>query len=79
MVAHHATQRATLYRGCAPTRIPLTPEQARDACDALAKALYGRLFDWIVKRINQSMKPSSAQTTGACRLTSCVQLYLSWH
>lgn len=33
----------------------LTPAQASDAKDALAKALYGRIFDWIVLTINSSI------------------------
>lgn len=33
----------------------LTPLQASDARDALAKAIYGRLFDWIVRTINESI------------------------
>ena len=34
------------------TLIPLNPSEALDACDALAKAVYGKLFDWLVKRVN---------------------------
>mmetsp|Transcript_2128 Transcript_2128/g.2211 ORF Transcript_2128/g.2211 Transcript_2128/m.2211 type:complete len:1613 (+) Transcript_2128:69-4907(+) len=38
----------------------LTAVQSSDARDALAKAIYGKLFDWIVKTINRSIKVDSA-------------------
>ena len=39
--------------------VPLNPTQAAAARDALAKAIYNNMFDWIVERINQSMNPRS--------------------
>lgn len=34
---------------------PLSFEQAVSARDALAKAVYGRTFTWLVEKINQSL------------------------
>ena len=39
--------------------VPLNPAQANSGRDALAKAVYNNLFEWIVSRINVSMKPRS--------------------
>ncbi|KAG6837336.1 class II myosin [Arthromyces matolae] len=40
--------------------VPLNPAQASSGRDALAKAIYNNLFEWIVSRVNISMKPRSA-------------------
>ncbi|KAK7063972.1 microfilament motor [Favolaschia claudopus] len=40
--------------------VPLNPAQASSARDALSKAVYNNLFEWIVSRINVSMKTRSA-------------------
>ncbi|KAJ3837340.1 P-loop containing nucleoside triphosphate hydrolase protein [Lentinula raphanica] len=40
--------------------VPLNPAQAASGRDALAKAIYNNLFEWIVSRINVSMKPRAA-------------------
>lgn len=32
---------------------PLSAIQARDVCDAFVKGIYGRMFIWIVTKINQ--------------------------
>ncbi len=40
--------------------VPLNPAQALSVRDALSKAIYNNMFDWIVDRINISMKARSA-------------------
>ncbi|KAK2465451.1 hypothetical protein APHAL10511_002523 [Amanita phalloides] len=40
--------------------VPLNPTQATAGRDALAKAIYNNFFEWIVSRINISMKTRSA-------------------
>ncbi|KAJ2805195.1 class II myosin, partial [Coemansia furcata] len=39
--------------------VPLNIAQARSARDGLAKAIYDRLFDWIVVRVNKAMQARS--------------------
>lgn len=44
---------------------PLTKIQANDSRDAMAKAIYGRLFSWIVTFINeQTKKPGDLHFVG---------------
>ncbi|KAK9454893.1 P-loop containing nucleoside triphosphate hydrolase protein [Dipodascopsis uninucleata] len=46
--------------------VPLNPTQARAVRDALAKGIYSNLFDWIVDRVNVSLKTrgEAARTIG---------------
>ncbi|KAF2869396.1 P-loop containing nucleoside triphosphate hydrolase protein [Massariosphaeria phaeospora] len=41
--------------------VPLNPAQASSVRDALAKGIYFNLFDWIVQRVNVSLKARGAQ------------------
>ncbi|ELR21237.1 myosin1, putative [Acanthamoeba castellanii str. Neff] len=59
----NVTSKLMEIKGCDPTRIPLTPVQATDATNALAKAIYSKLFDWLVKKINESMEPQKGAKT----------------
>ncbi len=36
--------------------VKLTPQQSADSRDALAKTLYGTMFDWVIVHINESLK-----------------------
>ncbi|KAJ3502138.1 hypothetical protein NLJ89_g9019 [Agrocybe chaxingu] len=40
--------------------VPLNPAQASSGRDALSKAIYNNLFEWIVSRVNVSLKTRSA-------------------
>ena len=48
------THTAIEVRG-AKTLTPCSPEQSKAGAAALAKAIFGRLFDWLVSRINKAV------------------------
>jgi len=43
-------------------RVPLKVIEAQNARDALAKAVYARLFDYIVSRVNQALPFASSKS-----------------
>ena len=45
---------------------PLSPRDAEFAKDALSKAIYDRLFTWLVRRINDKIKVG-----GNCKVQGC--------
>ncbi|MCO5585714.1 hypothetical protein L7F22_039650 [Adiantum nelumboides] len=49
-------------RGGSVYEVPLNPAQASSVRDALSKAIYNNLFDWIVARVNKSMVARSSAT-----------------
>ena len=45
---------------------PLSAEMAQNVCDAFVKGIYGRLFVWIVKKINRTIsKPKVRVVVGS--------------
>ncbi|XP_049929307.1 myosin VIIAa isoform X1 [Epinephelus moara] len=61
------TSRTLITRG-ETVSTPLSMEQALDVRDAFVKGIYGRLFVWIVEKINAAIyKPTSSSNTKALR------------
>ncbi len=45
---------------------PLPSRSAQDVCDAFVKGIYGRLFVWIVQKINQTIFKPKVQIATKC-------------
>lgn len=59
---HAITIRILTPRNGEVIESPANPSQASSTRDALSKAIYSNLFDWIVERINKSLKAKQATT-----------------
>jgi myosin heavy subunit len=57
------TQDTLVVRG-ESMEVHLEPVNAQSACDTLAKAIYGRMFDWLVQTINVQMLADSKDGAG---------------
>lgn len=55
--------------------VPLNPSQAGAGRDALAKAIYNNLFEWIVSKVNVMMKPRSTTAQLIGILVCLLRLY----
>lgn len=49
--------------------VPLTAEQAIDSRDALAKALYAWLFDWVVAQVNVKLRADGGASGGGTSIS----------
>lgn len=45
-----------------------------DARDAVSKAMYGRLFGWIVNKINQLLAPKDQSSVEAREIGGCLDI-----
>lgn len=61
-LVHGITIRILTPRSGEVIESPANPAQAAATRDALAKAIYSNLFDWIVGRVNKSLKSKQATT-----------------
>lgn len=48
--------------------VPLSPAAATDSLDGLAKEIYCRVFDWLVAKINDSMRCAKGDVKGTIDL-----------
>lgn len=56
------TSRKIKTRGQEEVVVKLSPQVAKESCDALAKEIYGRIFDMLVRRINEYTETSTLQS-----------------
>ncbi|XP_034723694.1 myosin VIIAa [Etheostoma cragini] len=69
------TSRTLITRG-ETVSTPLSMEQARDVRDAFVKGIYGRLFVWIVEKINAAIyKPASSQPKALRRSIGLLDIF----
>lgn len=52
----------TIMAGSTEISSPLTPQQAKEGCDAYAKDLYSKIFSWLVGTINAATSASSVHS-----------------
>lgn len=48
--------------------VPLSPDAAADGLDGLAKEIYCRVFDWLVRKINDSTRCATGAVKGTIDL-----------
>ncbi|XP_068601994.1 unconventional myosin-VIIa-like [Brachionichthys hirsutus] len=69
------TSRTLITRG-ETVSTPLSMEQALDVRDAFVKGIYGRLFVWIVEKINAAIyKPASSQSRASRRSIGLLDIF----